>query len=80
MMVNNSTISSKAKNLLSPQLIEYNKKTTTYDIGNPSPDLGLIEQRASPFWKLFNYGCGNQNNYQLRYYVVAIMSSPECIS
>ena len=45
-MVNNSTISSKAKNLLSPQLIEYNKKTTTYDIGNPSPDLGQMRTKS----------------------------------
>jgi hypothetical protein len=38
MMINNSTNINKMNNHLSPQLIEH--KTTTYDVGNPSPDLG----------------------------------------
>jgi len=39
-MVNNSTNINKTNNYLSPQFIEHlKKKTTTYDIGNPSPGL-----------------------------------------
>ena len=42
-------ISAKTNNHLSPQLIEYNKKTTTYDVENPGPGL---EQAQNVGFKL----------------------------
>jgi len=39
-MVNNSNNT----NNFSPQTIEHNKKTKTYGIGNPGPDLGQAQK------------------------------------
>jgi hypothetical protein len=39
-MVNNSTNINKTKHLLSLQLIKTNKKTMTYNVGNPGADFG----------------------------------------
>ena len=42
-MFNNSTKINKMNNHLSPQAIEH-KKTKTYGIGNPGPDLGQVQK------------------------------------
>ena len=44
-MVNYSTNINKTINHLSPQIIEYKKKTnTTYDVSNPGPGLGQVQK------------------------------------
>ena len=43
-MVNNSININKTNNHLTPQTIEYKKKTTTYGVGNPGPSFGQAKK------------------------------------
>ena len=43
-MVNNSIKINKTNNHLSPELLDYKKKTRTYDVVNPGPGLGQAQK------------------------------------
>ena len=44
MMVNNSTNINETNNHFLPEIIENEKKSMTYDIGNPCPGLGQAQK------------------------------------